>query len=210
MPSRRTQNSKKVSGIKSPSRVRIIAGEWRGRQIEFVDQPGLRPTGDRIRETLFNWLQADVVGAHCLDLYAGSGVLGFEALSRGAASVTLVDNNPEVTRMLTAQINKLGTDHARVVNRSAIGFLDAVARGGECMPLEGFDIIFVDPPFADHVQIEIVHQMTDVGMLRPQTIVYVEGPAELSLSAFSGAGFESRRSGLAGNVRYQLLEKTSD
>ena len=121
--------------------LRIIGGEWRGRKVSFPDQAGLRPTGDRVRETLFNWLQPIISGARCLDLFAGSGVLGLEALSRGAAQVVMVEQAAPVCRYLQQAADNLGAQGRLEVNHTtAEAYLMSAAKP--------FDVIFFDPPFA--------------------------------------------------------------
>ncbi len=122
--------------------VRIIAGEWRGRHLSFADHDGLRPSADRIRETLFNWLQYDIAGAHCLDLFAGSGVLGFEALSRGAAAVTSVELARPACAAIEESRARLQADKLRLLHADALNFLQNLP------PTRPFDIVFLDPPFA--------------------------------------------------------------
>src|SRR6202044_1338078 len=120
--------------------VRIIAGTWRGRRIHFPDMPALRPTPDRVRETLFNWLQHSIVDSRCLDLFAGSGALGLEALSRGAKEVVFVEQAQQAARALQAELQRLGgTPRARILEQGAARYL----RG----PAQPFDVIFLDPPF---------------------------------------------------------------
>lgn len=121
------------------SQVRIIGGSLRGRKLSFADLPGLRPTGDRVRETLFNWLQPLIEGARCLDLFAGSGALGIEAVSRGAAEVVLVDNAPAVIRQLEKNRSAFNLDRLTVVRADALQFLDRAP--------SPFDLVFLDPPF---------------------------------------------------------------
>ncbi len=121
--------------------VRIISGKWKGRKLSFPSAPGLRPSLGRVRETLFNWLRAEVANCRCLDLYAGSGALGFEALSRGAAEVTFVDRDPKVIKALQANAARLNADGCIIVRSSARKFL---ARAGQ-----PWDIVFLDPPFAE-------------------------------------------------------------
>ena len=118
--------------------VRIIAGKWRGRRLKVPDIKDLRPTPDRVRETVFNWLAPILPGAHCLDLFAGSGVLGFEALSRGAASVTLVDQSPEIVALLQEELKTFGADNATVYRATVPQQLH--------FPSQVFDVVFLDPP----------------------------------------------------------------
>ena len=128
------------AGSGQPGRVRIIAGRWRGRRLPVPDLPEIRPTGDRIRETLFNWLTPIIVGARCLDLFAGSGVLGFESGSRGAAEVVLVDRSRKVTAVLERETNRLNAESMTIVCADAMQWLSQSRE-------RGFDVVFLDPPF---------------------------------------------------------------
>ncbi|MEE9320837.1 MAG: 16S rRNA (guanine(966)-N(2))-methyltransferase RsmD [Granulosicoccus sp.] len=157
-------------GRKGDGRVRLIAGHWRGRRLPIVEAPGLRPTGNRLRETLFNWLQLSVAGAQCLDLFAGSGALGFEAASRGAASVTLVESNRVAANNLAEQMQLLGAgQQVQLEHMNAVSFLENSA--------VRFDLVFVDPPFDDHCQLEILQQLMG-GHLAEQSLVYIEAPSK--------------------------------
>ena len=148
------------------NQVRIIAGRWRGRRVTLPSAEGLRPTGDRIRETLFNWLQADIQGARCLDLFAGSGVLGLEAASRGATEVVLVEQNEQVCRQLRKSIDALGPADVTLVERAALAYL-----AGPPLP---FDIVFLDPPFAENHLRTVSHALHDGGWLTPHAKIYIE------------------------------------
>src|SRR3989304_1205494 len=132
-----------------PNRVRIIGGLWRSRMIPFPDLPGLRPTPDRVRETPFNWLGPDLAGKHCRDLDAGSGALGFEALSRGAASVTMVERAVRAWRALQANSALLGARGLNLVCGDALEFLAGVSSGAP-VPTR-FDVVFLDPPFGEGI-----------------------------------------------------------
>lgn len=152
---------------RSSNSVRIIGGEWRGRRIRFPAAPGLRPTSDRRRETLFNWLAPDLPGSRCLDLFAGSGALGFEALSRGAARAVLVEASREVAAALAANARTLAAgDRCRVVHARAERFLARAA--------EPFDIVFLDPPFARPALVADACARLDPAWLAPQARVYLE------------------------------------
>lgn len=155
------------------NRIRIIGGEHRGRRLAFPDSPGLRPTADRTRETLFNWLQSRLPGARCLDLFAGSGALGFEAASRGAGQVTLLERDGRVAGQLEANRALLGISSMQVCQADALGWLD--------QPASPFDIVFLDPPFADHLLSECCRKLDRGGWLRPDPRIYLEwdlhGPA---------------------------------
>ena len=144
--------------------VRIIGGQWRGRKLRFPDRPDLRPTLGRVRETLFNWLAPDIHGAHCLDLYAGSGALGFEALSRGAAEVTFVERDRKAASALKANVELLDAS-ARVIQKPAEHYL-----AGE---VTRFDIILFDPPFADRRALEQLTLLLDERLVE-SGLLYLE------------------------------------
>lgn len=150
-----------------PGQLRIIGGEWRSRRIPFVAEAGIRPTPDRIRETLFNWLREIVPGACCLDLFAGSGALGFEALSRGAARTVFVDEDVRIVQQLRKNIALLGADHGEVVWSDAFGFLASCDQGP-------FDIVFLDPPFRDRLLDECAVRLERHRLLAPAAWVYME------------------------------------
>ena len=150
-----------------PGRLRIIGGEWRGRRLAFPSRPGLRPTPDRVRETLFNWLAPVLPGARCLDLFAGSGCLGLEALSRGAAEAWLVEHDPLLARTLSEHVARLGA-HARVIRDDARRVLKRAAAGAE-----RFDIVFLDPPYREPLE----PWLASLGaVLAPGAHIYAERP----------------------------------
>ncbi|MEX0950842.1 MAG: 16S rRNA (guanine(966)-N(2))-methyltransferase RsmD, partial [Gammaproteobacteria bacterium] len=153
---------------KSPGRIRIIGGQWRHRQLPVPDRPGLRPTPDRLRETLFNWLQDCIQGARCLDLFAGSGALGFEAASRGAAGVVLVERDPALARALDEQVSVLQAAQMQVHCSEALHWLH--------QPQDPFDIIFLDPPFGTDLLSQSLELIAANAMLRAGGRVYVEAP----------------------------------
>jgi 16S rRNA (guanine966-N2)-methyltransferase len=151
--------------------LRIIGGTWRGRRLRFPAAPQIRPTPDRVRETLFNWLGLRVPGARCLDLFAGSGALGLEALSRGAAYVTFVERELGAAREIRARLAEWGAHAARVEQADALDFL----RRGPTAP---FDIVFLDPPFASGLLAEAAARLERAGWLADDALIYVECPAE--------------------------------
>ncbi len=153
--------------------VRIIAGEWRGRRITFPSLAGLRPSTDRVRETLFNWLMYDTAGARCLDLFCGSGVLGLEALSRGAQSLVSVDRSVEVARQLSTNANLLKTSSVQVIQSDVLTWLN---RPGEHAP---FDLVFLDPPFRQSLLEPCLQALVDHRWLSDQALIYVECEKEL-------------------------------
>ena len=175
------------------NKVRIIGGDWRGRLIGFPAAEGLRPTPDRVRETLFNWLGQTLDGKACLDLFAGSGALGFEALSRGARRVVMVEQSPQVLRLLRENASKLGADRLDLVAADALKFLSRE---------EGmFDVIFLDPPFHRGILPLLLPLLSH--RLAPDGCVYAETEASLE----PGDGWEVWRSGRAGNVHYCLMKR---
>lgn len=148
-------------------KIRIIGGQWRGRKLAVPDTHGLRPSGDRCRETLFNWLQNYLVGASCLDLFAGSGVLGLEAASRGAGRVVLVERDRQLVEALEKVAAQWpGGDILEVVHDDALAWMRR-SQGG-------FDVVFVDPPFAEGLQSRVLDILVDSGLLNAQALVYVE------------------------------------
>jgi 16S rRNA (guanine966-N2)-methyltransferase len=178
----------------APHRLRIIGGRWRGSRIVFPPLAAIRPSPDRVRETLFNWLQQPIVGARCLDLFAGSGALGLEALSRGAAHVTFVDREPQIGRHLAQTLERLGSRDATVVIEDAQRFLSR--------PPQPFDIVFLDPPFDSDVLVQVGTRLQ--GWLAPGAYIYVECPADRSLAPLP-VQWQVQRTKRAGQVGYHLL-----
>jgi 16S rRNA (guanine966-N2)-methyltransferase len=180
-------------------RLRIIGGVWRSRRIEFAAATGVRPTADRIRETLFNWLQDVVPGARCLDLYAGSGALGFEALSRGARRVVLVDQDLRVVQQLQANADRLGAQDAEIVWSESLEYL-AVCRTGP------FDVVFLDPPFRDNVAADCCRQLEQYGLLAASAWIYLETDCRRPPPALP-AHWRMLHNKAAGQVAYRLLRR---
>lgn len=179
--------------------LRIIGGEWRGRKLAFPDAQGLRPTGDRIRETLFNWLMAEVPGARCLDLFAGAGALGLEALSRGAREVVMIDQNPAVTDQLRQHLLTLGSDNGTVVQANALSWLTAATNR---KPAERFDIVFIDPPFDRQLWQPAIQQLEAPGLLRQQAAIYIETPVNTTVAV--PTHWRLHREKRAGQVCFRL------
>lgn len=180
--------------------LRIIGGEWRGRKIRFPPLQAIRPTPDRIRETLFNWLQDVTPGSRCLDLYAGSGAIGLEALSRGAREVVFVDVESAVVRHLGDILRELACDPGRsqVVRADARAFL---ARAGG-----PFDVIFLDPPFVAPVLPELCRRIEAGGWLRSGGLAYLEAPAAAGEPELP-PGWTLLKSKRAGEVGYHLARR---
>ncbi|MGH8493255.1 MAG: 16S rRNA (guanine(966)-N(2))-methyltransferase RsmD [Moraxellaceae bacterium] len=155
--------------------LRIVGGKWRSRRLRFVDAEGLRPTPDRVRETLFNWLQFEINGAHCLDAFAGSGALGLEALSRGAASVVMLEKQRPQFLALQSSVAELQADAVTLLHGDALSLLCSPA---DWQPSAGFDGIFLDPPFHKSLLPEICAVLLERALLRPDAFVYIESESE--------------------------------
>lgn len=181
--------------MKHPGRLRIIGGRWRRRLIPVPVAEGLRPTPDRVRETLFNWLDRDLPGARCLDLFAGSGALGFEAASRGARRVVMVERDPRVARHLQEQARMLGAGEVTVVCADAMAWLP---RAGET-----FQVVFVDPPYGTQDLPALLARVLDAGVLDAGARVYVESPMAARGDPLP-SGWRLLREQRAGRVRYHL------
>ena len=177
--------------------VRIIAGAWRGRRIHFPDMPALRPTPDRVRETLFNWLQHSVPDARVLDLFAGSGALGLEALSRGARQAVFVEQFPAAARALQEQLVRFGgAAKGRILEMGAARFLRT--------PGEPFDIAFLDPPFGTNALAEYIPLLDTGGWLKAGSLVYLENERPVGVPALPER-WELLKSKSAGEVGYHLV-----
>lgn len=175
--------------------VRIIAGKWRGRRLTVPDVKDLRPTPDRVRETLFNWLAAYLPGSRCLDLYAGSGALGFEALSRGAAQVVMVDQSAVVVKRLQEEIVQFGAVNAQVYCASVPNQLQTVQ--------QPFDIVFLDPPYQEGLLLPCCHYLEAHAYLAESAHIYLESHQLVNESDLP-AGWTIIKSGKAGQVFYHL------
>jgi 16S rRNA (guanine966-N2)-methyltransferase len=184
--------TKAARNAQGRNRVRIIGGEWRSRIVRFPPAAQLRPTPDRVRETLFNWLGQRLHGLECLDLFAGSGALGFEAASRGAASVTLVERDRDTARHLRASAAELGASQVRVVEADALAFLARDAGS--------YDVVFLDPPYASGLAAAAFERLAP--RLKPGARVYAESATPLE----PGPQWLAVREGRAGAVRYALYE----
>jgi len=176
------------------STIRIIAGQWRGRKLTVTNAEGLRPTGDRVRETLFNWLMPHTAGSRCLDLYAGTGALGLEALSRGASFVQFAEYNSAAAQQLNRNLQTLQCSDAQVYTGDAQKLLES---GGE-----PYDIIFIDPPFSQNLWLHSLELLVQKGFLHRDTLVYIEHPKSQTL-AFAPQ-WQCHREKTAGDVCYAL------
>ena len=181
------------------NKLRIIGGDWRSRQLNFVDAPGLRPTPARVRETLFNWLQYEIVGKQCLDLYAGSGALGFEAASRGAKSVIQVERNVQACRCLKDNAVILSAaERITVVQSDVFGYLAGDA--------QVFDLVFLDPPFGLNLVVQTCKQLEAYGWLAKHAKIYVETERHFDFSGMP-EHWRQLKSKSAGEVGYHLFER---
>ncbi len=181
-------------------RLRIIAGRWRSRKLAFPDQSDLRPTPDRVRETLFNWLQTGLAGRRCLDLFAGSGALGFEAASRGAAEVVMVENSPEAASALARNIELLEAGSVELVVADALAWLTNYDQ-------PGFDIVFLDPPFSKGLLGRCCQLLEDGQALAGDAKIYIEHAVGDNAFVVPDA-WRCLKSKTAGQVAYKLFART--
>ncbi|MDH5538110.1 MAG: 16S rRNA (guanine(966)-N(2))-methyltransferase RsmD [Rhizobacter sp.] len=185
-----------------PGEVRIIGGQWKRSKLPVADAPGLRPTPDRVRETLFNWLGQDLSGWRCLDAFAGSGVLGFEAASRGAAQVVLLERDRKLVAALEQSRRRLEGEQLRIECADALAWL------ARC-PADSFELIFLDPPFDSTLLAPAL--AAALPLVVPRGFVYVEGGQPLGLCALAlpalDEGWAVHRQGKVGAVHFQLLQR---
>jgi 16S rRNA (guanine966-N2)-methyltransferase len=194
----------KITFVKSDSthqkgrgNVRIIGGQWRGRRLSTLPGDQVRPTPDRVRETLFNWLMPVVAGARCLDLFAGTGALGIEAISRGAASAWFVERDETVAGHLEGELTRLQINRDRLVRADAIRFLEGAPKA--------FDIVFLDPPF-DGYDLANLCKLLEQGWLAPGAHIYFEMHRKRDLPLLSN-DWRIVRDKSAGQVRYALAQR---
>jgi len=189
---------RKQSGKSRTGRLRIVAGNWRSRLLDIADVEGLRPTSERIRETLFNWLSPKIQGARCLDLFAGTGALGLEALSRGAGGVVFVERSTVAARQLEKNIAVLGAVDAIVVERAARDYLAS-------MPEDRFEVVFLDPPFAAGLLEETCRLLAKQNLLADGALVYLEQDRSRPEPQLPD-GWQIEKNKTAGMVRYMLVQ----
>lgn len=191
----RQNNSRRQKHTATQPVLRIVGGRHRGRKLPVPDLPGLRPTGDRVRETLFNWLQFELPGMNVLDLFAGTGALGLEALSREANHAVFVEQQASASRAINASLNTLAMTNAEVVTMSALDYLNG--------PANAFDLVFLDPPFHDNLWDQTLTALVSRGWLNEQAYVYVEQPKSSSVEI--PEQLSTVKDKTTGQVRYRLL-----
>jgi 16S rRNA (guanine966-N2)-methyltransferase len=180
------------------NKVRIIGGQWRGRNLPFADVQGLRPTPARVRETVFNWLQYDVIASRCLDLYAGSGALGMEAASRGAKSVVQVENDAQVCRQLKQNTELVATSKVKIVQQDVFRYLAGNA--------ETYDLVFLDPPFAKGYALQAANWLEEKQWLASHAKIYIEVERQLNLTGLH-ENWTMLKHKAAGEVAYYLFQR---
>lgn len=183
----------------APGTIRIISGQWKGRKLPVLNAEGLRPTTDRVKETLFNWLAMDIRDSRCLDVFSGSGSLGFEALSRYAQYVMMIEREPVSAQQLKKNLATLASHSAEIVCQDA---LQVLAR--PCAT--PFDIVFMDPPFRKDLLPETIRLLETQGWLSKQALIYIERERELETLAVPET-WQLLKEKTAGQVCYQLYAR---
>ena len=202
MKEERKHLSMPQSSSQQRNSIRIIAGEYRSRKLEFPSLEGLRPTADRIRETLFNWLQDSIQSQVCLDLFAGSGALGFEALSRGARQVDFIEKSNDAAKSIRTNIERLGAKQGRVYCADALKWLAETAPPGE-----QYGLVFLDPPFKDSLLANAIASLEGASILQDGCLVYIEEDVQSQAVDFP-VNWAELKTKKAGSVRYGLYQVT--
>ena len=179
------------------NQLRIIGGRWRGRKLSIANLPGLRPTGDRIRETLFNWLAADIHDSQCLDLFAGTGALGLESLSRGAKHVTFLEKHPAATQQLQENCQQLNAVDTHIIKQDAITWLQ-----NHSLKKHSIHIVFIDPPFAENLWQACIEALNSSELLAENAVIYIETPKHTILSV--PKDWQLYKEKTAGDICYRL------
>ncbi len=189
---------KKKSSTKSSGKLRIIGGTWRSRQLAVVEQAGLRPTTDRVRETLFNWLQPDISQARCLDVFAGSGALGFEAASRGAKQVLMLEQSAAACKQLNENISCLQAQQISCVQCDALQWIKNAA--------QTFDVVFIDPPYASQLLAETCQLLEQHSILADNALIYLEQNSKEALPPMP-SNWQLLKQKKAGQIGYYLAKR---
>lgn len=182
-----------------PQEVRLIGGQWKRSKLQVLNVPGLRPTPSRVRETLFNWLGQDLTGWRCLDAFAGSGALGFEAASRGASEVIMLERDAKLARNLHAAQTRLNANMIRIEANDALAWI------ARCAPAS-FELIFIDPPF--DAQLFVPATLAAGRVVVPGGWIYLEANCDFDDHAFATVGLKLYRRGHAGSVHFHLFQRT--
>lgn len=197
--SKPSNNKHRPRQNKSASSLRIIGGKWRSRLIDFAPQQGLRPTPNRIRETLFNWLAPVIEGASCLDLFAGSGALSFEALSRGAQKAVIIDSSKPACVTIQLQLDKLDCTRASIYQDSAQQWLNTNK------DTEQFDVVFLDPPFGQGLLSPVAKSLQEGNFLKSGAHIYIESESTL-ISKDVPENWQLLKQKCSGDVHYHLFQ----
>ena len=192
-----SKNQSKSSHLQSaPQFIKIIGGHWRGTKLRVLLNDTIRPTPARVRETLFNWLQAYIAGSHCLDLFAGSGALGFESISRGAKFTSFVDIDPQVTEILHQQLIQLQSSDGEAICMDGLKYLENCEKK--------FDIIYIDPPFSMFNLEDVLDNLKASKVVKPGGLVYVESALN-ELPQNLPIDWKWKRQSKASQVEYGLI-----
>lgn len=178
--------------------IRIIGGKWRGRKLSVLDRQGLRPTTDRVKETLYNWLMPVIHNSVCLDCFSGSGSLGFEAASRGAKSVTLLEKDKQVAQQLTKNKQLISCDTIDIYQTDTLLWLNKQTQ-------QQFDIVFIDPPFHQSLVAKTVNQLEDNNWLKSSSYIYIETEIDHNVMAYIPTNWRLHREKIAGQVHSYLF-----
>lgn len=198
-PNRASATKKRLTQTKPSGEVRIISGRWRGRKLAVLDAEGLRPTTDRVKETLFNWLMHDIDGANVLDCFAGSGSLGFEALSRHASHCTLLEYDKAAASQLLKNQQMLNCAEAEIIHTNSLSWLTQPAK-------RQFDIVFIDPPFRKNLALSCCQLLEQHHWLNDNALIYLETEKELELATLPGA-WRLLKEKIAGQLAYRLYQR---
>jgi 16S rRNA (guanine966-N2)-methyltransferase len=180
-------------------KIRVIGGKFKGRKVSVPKVDGVRPTTDRVRETLFNWLQPYIFNAHCLDAFAGTGILGIEAISRGAQRVTFVEQNKKVIQALKSSVELLGADNADLLSGDFFSAMSGLSKP--------FDLVFLDPPFETTLLSESLHYLQKKNLLNENAIIYCEQSRHSDFTLTDD--FQQLKTKHYGEVAYSLWQKIS-
>lgn len=197
-----------MAARKNAGKLRIIGGRWRSRLLPIVELPGLRPTTDRVRETLFNWLQADLPECCCLDLFAGSGALGFESASRGASKVVMLELQPEAYKKLCDNKRSLNADNIQCLQQDAIAWLTqaGLMKTADRVEQQQFDVVFLDPPYASDLLEQSFALLEQSQILADDAKIYIEHPSQQALPDLP-TNWQIIRGKQAGQIGYYLAQR---